>query len=383
MGSVYKPTYKDRDGKKKKRRKWYIAYTDHNDERQVEPAYTDKLASQKLLQRRETEAARRKAGLLVADEADRKRPIADCIEQFGRELVSRGSEPDGPHVKEAKRILACIAEACGWSTIGDIRQDRFTSYLADQAEAGRAPLTRNQHLAFLRNFCNWLVSQKWLPESPVASLKPARVGQAGRRRARRALTRDELSRLLAKAPEPRRSLYLIAALSGFRRKELRLIEKQDLDPTGTRPLWQVRATVAKNRRLDRIPIVPDLLPTLRPLWERLPAPSSRLIRDGLGLTVPRNEVLQADLRAAGIEPVDAEGRHADFHALRYTFCRLMGEVLPIQKVKVLMRHSTIKLTADLYTQLGIDDLGDEVWSLPPVLAAPKQKKPVPRAKKAR
>jgi hypothetical protein len=29
-----------------------------------------------------------------------------------------------------------------------------------------------------------------------------------------------------------------------------------------------------------------------------------------------------------------------------------------------MRHSTIQLTADLYCQLGLADLGEEVWSLP-------------------
>ncbi|MFO0880754.1 MAG: hypothetical protein U0840_25760 [Gemmataceae bacterium] len=31
-----------------------------------------------------------------------------------------------------------------------------------------------------------------------------------------------------------------------------------------------------------------------------------------------------------------------------------------------MRHSTIKLTADLYGELGIDDLGEDVWALPPL-----------------
>jgi integrase len=66
-----------------------------------------------------------------------------------------------------------------------------------------------------------------------------------------------------------------------------------------------------------------------------------------------------------VASVDAYGRHAHFHSLRYTFCRLMGEVLPIQKVKVLMRHATISLTADLYGKLGIDDLGEEVWNLSP------------------
>ena len=82
---------------------------------------------------------------------------------------------------------------------------------------------------------------------------------------------------------------------------------------------------------------------------------------------------------AGIAPVDAYGRHADFHSLRYTFCRLMGEVLPIQKVKVLMRHGTIGLTADLYGKLGIDDLGEDVWNLPPILGAVPAKGALPLA----
>ena len=30
----------------------------------------------------------------------------------------------------------------------------------------------------------------------------------------------------------------------------------------------------------------------------------------------------------------------------------------------LMRHSTSKLTADLYGELGIDDVGEDVWNLP-------------------
>ncbi len=42
----------------------------------------------------------------------------------------------------------------------------------------------------------------------------------------------------------------------------------------------------------------------------------------------------------------------------------MGERLPIQKAKVLMCHSTIKLTADLYGELGMEDVAEEVWTLP-------------------
>jgi hypothetical protein len=58
------------------------------------------------------------------------------------------------------------------------------------------------------------------------------------------------------------------------------------------------------------------------------------------------------------------GRH---HSFRYTFCTMIGRILPIQKVKILMRHSAIKLTADLYTDLGLEDVGESVWSLPRIM----------------
>jgi len=87
-------------------------------------------------------------------------------------------------------------------------------------------------------------------------------------------------------------------------------------------------------------------------------------------SVPHVVTLHADLERAGIPRQDAEGRWADFHSLRYTFCRLMAERFPISTVKWLMRHSTLKLTTDLYGELGIEDLGREVWDLPPILALP-------------
>lgn len=35
------------------------------------------------------------------------------------------------------------------------------------------------------------------------------------------------------------------------------------------------------------------------------------------------------------------GRWADFPSFRYSFCSWLGQVLPLQKVRVLMRHSTM------------------------------------------
>ena len=120
-------------------------------------------------------------------------------------------------------------------------------------------------------------------------------------------------------------------------------------------------------------MTPDVLPTMRRVAGNL-VPDGSLVRDALGMRgVPGCRTLYKDMARAGIPLVDAYDRHADFHSLRYTFCRLMGEVLPIQIVKVLMRHATIALTADLYGKLGIDDLGEKVWSLPSLGIAEDEK----------
>ncbi len=55
---------------------------------------------------------------------------------------------------------------------------------------------------------------------------------------------------------------------------------------------------------------------------------------------------------------------ADFNRFRYTFCTFVGMKLPIQKVKILMRHSTIQRTANLGIDLVHEEIGENVWALP-------------------
>ncbi|MCP4256633.1 MAG: hypothetical protein GY774_03790, partial [Planctomycetes bacterium] len=45
---VYKPIYKDRDGKKQKTTKWYVDISDHNQLRHKIPAFSDKRLSEGL-----------------------------------------------------------------------------------------------------------------------------------------------------------------------------------------------------------------------------------------------------------------------------------------------------------------------------------------------
>lgn len=363
MASIYKPTLKDpKTGKRVKCRYYRIVFIDENGKRRSVRGFKDKEATEAAARRIEQRVERIKAGLPVDDQT--ARPWAECVEAYVAELQRRGSQANGSHVRENRRQLTRLAADLAWSTPRDARASSLTEWLAARAVEGMAPRTQNHYATRVKAFLNWCVEQGWVAENPLARVKLAKVGQKGRRRLRRAYSAEELQALFSIVPEPRRTVYRIATLCGLRRKELKLLQKEDLTPIGPAPCWHLRPSIDKAGRGERIPMLPDCADLVRPLWEAA-KPGERIFPTGKGRPgIATHLTLNADLAAAGIPKVDARGRHADFHSFRYTFCSLMGRVLPIQKVKVLMRHSTIKLTADLYTDLGIDDLAEGVWTLP-------------------
>ena len=269
MGSVYRPTRLDpATGKRVKYRTYRIAYINELGRRVTEKAYRDKTASEALLRKRERNAERARAGLPVAQQAAGAKPMSEVVNAYLSELERKGSSPDQSHWKESKRILEIVVNRCGWQTLSAARAADFSAYLHGMAAKGNAPRTQNRHLEVIRAFFNWCVNpQKWLEISPIHGMRPVPVGQAGRRRKRRAYTAEELGRLLAVTPEPRRTLYFVAALSGYRRSELRRMEKQDVAPEGDKPRWQLRAARDKSGKCHTVPILPDIHPTVLALWK--------------------------------------------------------------------------------------------------------------------
>ena len=75
--------------------------------------------------------------------------------------------------------------------------------------------------------------------------------------------------------------------------------------------------------------------------------------------------LQKDLPAAGILYEDASGRVVDFHTLRHTFGTLLSSfgVIP-RTAQALMRHSSVDLTMNTYTDPRLLDLAGAVEKLP-------------------
>ena len=65
---------------------------------------------------------------------------------------------------------------------------------------------------------------------------------------------------------------------------------------------------------------------------------------------------RADLKTA-ILMFEADSGRAGFHSLRVSFASNLGRPgVPIQTARELMRHSTIELTAKVYTKFELHDL---------------------------
>ncbi len=103
----------------------------------------------------------------------------------------------------------------------------------------------------------------------------------------------------------------------------------------------------------------DLVAELRAIRPANPLPTARLFR------VPKPETVKADLVAAVIPLVDAQGRKVDLHALRHTLATNLarGGVAPRTAMEA-MRHSDMKLTAKTYTDAGLLPMADAMDKLP-------------------
>lgn len=258
-----------------------------------------------------------------------------------------------------ERALKVLWRECTWSNLRQIRVDAFNVYLAKLQERGRGARTLNHYRECLHVFLSFCKDQRWIEIHPLEGHKKAR--EHTKKRPRRAYTLDEFEALCT-ASKRHSMLYFVAGLSGLRRAELRKLEKRDLTPTGVNPTWHLRPEIAKSKRREVTPMLPDVLPIVQALWEALPSPTSRLFP-----RIPRYHTLHKDIENAKIKRFDEEGRQVDFHSLRYFFCTLLVRHLPIQTVRLLMRHRDIRQTCNLYLDLGLTDVAEAVSNLPSLL----------------
>ena len=95
----------------------------------------------------------------------------------------------------------------------------------------------------LTSFCLWCERRGYLDNNPLKGLERF---DSTPRKIYRALTREELRKLMAVVPQDRKLLYAVASATGLRRGELHALRVSDLN-LDLRAL-NLRAEITKNRK---------------------------------------------------------------------------------------------------------------------------------------
>ena len=217
---------------------------------------------------------------------------------------------------------------------------RVEKALRERETAGRSGKTLQNYAESLAAFCDWCVSRGYLDTDPLDDLASFDTAP---RTTRRAMTTDEIAKLLGSCAPHRRLCYEVAFASGLRAGELRALKVRDLarDAQGLR----LEAAWTKNRKAGFQPL---------PSWivDQLAEASMNKASDESLLYVPSHPAreLDEDLASAGIPKRTADGK-LDFHACRVAFVSWVVEAgASLKEAQLLARHATPGLTMNTYAR---------------------------------
>jgi len=380
MASIFKRT-------KRKSEPYTIQYLDHRGKRLTAIGFTDKGLSEELAGKLETEARLRRTGMVDAGldriTVQRILPIEDQLLEFEEALSDNSPQYVSLTMGQVRRTV----EGCKFKTLADIEAETVQKYLRSRRkDESTGHRTYNQYLQAFGTFCNWCVTTRRLLTNPMLGVETLNTA-VDVRHARRALSAEEVSKLIASARtsgisiqrftgEQRARIYLVAYLTGLRRKELGSLTPKSFNLDATPPTVTVAATASKHRQEDVLPLHPELAVMLGQ-WLKGMQPGDKLFpRLGQRKT---HVMVRKDLERVGI-PYENEEGIADFHASgRHTYItELLRNGASLPEAKELARHSDIKTTMK-YTHIGINDQARAIAALPVLQQAVPVAADTPRA----
>lgn len=360
---------------------YWINWRENGRKQKRTTGFTDKLCARAALSEFETAQQRGEVNAVDRFKEANARPLADHVADYIADLRRVGR--DELYAYSVQQRLAILLEGCGWKRLTDITADSLKRWQALRKTApskqtatafkdkGASPRTLNQFRDVARAFCNWaaqvrrgkgiISATKLMPSNPLANVSD--IDETGDvRRARRALSEDEMARLLKKAGSLA-LVYRFILSTGLRRAEVRQLVWGDLHLGSTVPYVLLRAATTKSKRGDSLPLRSDLAKALQE------ARGDASDTDRVFARVPGMKRHRTILERAGIPFEDAQGRRADFHALRHSFGTMLSKsgVSPREAME-LMRHTDLKLTMRVYTDPRVFDLAGAVEKLPAISA---------------
>ncbi len=318
---------------------------------------SDKQVAEKKAAEFLQELQQERAGVIPAKSLreEGKKPLGELMESYVRDLRTSGR--DAMYCYNVEKRLSKLLAWCKWNAVSDITAPTFQAWRDAQ---DLAPKTLRDYQDAMMAFLRWLKAMG-LPSTDALS-RVRRMETKGRaRRNRRAYTLEEVGKLLNVAGV-RRLGYLAAFFTGLRRAELAALEWGDLEFSGDESFLVVRASTSKNHETTKINLHRQLCTALVASRPADADGGTPVFSRGMLASM---YMLKKDLAAAGIPYKDAQGRQADFHALRRTLnTHLARAKVDPHTRKVIMRHSDIRLTLDVYTDTDMLPVAEAIRCLP-------------------
>ena len=170
-------------------KKWYACWREGK--RQVRiPLARDKAVSQVMLGDLIRKRERGDAEMVNPYKVHLDRAVTEHIDEYLADVGSRTRSTD--YHKELRRILTAFVTKSRAKILRDVTVDRVATYLA-KMKVG--PTTRNAHRCAIVIFMNWLEGKERIERNPITK-RNVELAKKGQKRQRRALTAEEIQRLL-------------------------------------------------------------------------------------------------------------------------------------------------------------------------------------------
>jgi integrase len=271
------------------------------------------------------------------------------------------------------KVLSSLAV----TRVSQLRPELIRAYRDGRLSEGASPRTVNMEVTVLGTMLRWAASprERKIGSNPLADFDqlPHDHPKEGR-----ALSDEEVGRLLTSSPQPWRDVWYAYLVTGMRKMELANLSFADID-------WEsrdlvIRSGVAKNHRERRIPVDNGLWeilvrqrdsrngrePGIAQTPERTEQVRERFTKDHVFVSTMntpldhRSNLYHAFLRCCALadiqtETCDAEGRlieHVDIHSLRRTFAtNLIISGADPETVRQLLGHRTLDMVMKIYTKI--------------------------------
>ena len=298
---MFKPTYRDRQGKVRQTSKWYVEFVDHTDKVRRLPGFEDKDATAELgrtleklvmlrvncetpgreLSRRLeglTKRMRKRLaaiGLLDGQTATANLSLREHVEDWHQGLLAKGGTAD--HAKLTRQRVLDVFEGCGFRMWGDVQGAKVEQHLADRrglpkGRRKRLSAVSNYDHQSVRQFCRWMVPTG--RGVPTRQAKPgecrdrcrAAAGDYRRRAASAASAAETGGEQFGVAGPERALVYRLAVESGLRAGEVRSLTRASFRFGAKLATVTVEAKSSKRRRRDELPLRPDTADELNATW---------------------------------------------------------------------------------------------------------------------